>query len=48
MKREKELNDNIEKNRISEEYGMLLKMIELNAINKERSNPIAYRAIKNA
>jgi hypothetical protein len=46
--REKELNENIEKNKIDEEYAMLMKMSELNSINKERENDIAYRAYKSA
>ena len=48
MKKERELKDNIEKNKIDEEYGMLLKMSELNSINKERDNRTTYRAYKSA
>jgi hypothetical protein len=46
--REKELNENIEKNKIDEEYGMLTKMSEINALNKDRENSTAYRAYKSA
>lgn len=42
------MSENIEKNKIDEEYGMLVKMSELNAINKDRDNNIAYRAYKTA
>lgn len=48
LAKQKELSENIEKNKIDEEYGMLVKMSELNAINKDRDNNIAYRAYKTA
>ncbi len=46
--REKELNENIEKYKIDEEYAMLTKMSEINTINKDRDNNTAYRAYKSA
>lgn len=46
--REKELNQNIEKNKIDEEFAMLTKMSEINALNKDRENSTTYRAYKSA
>jgi hypothetical protein len=48
LTKEKELHENIEKNKIDQEYGMLLKMSELNTINKERGSKTTYRAYKSA
>ena len=46
LTKEKQLHDSIEKNKIDQEYNMLLKMSELNTINKERENRTTYRAYK--
>ena len=48
LNREKELHESIEKNKIDQEYGMLMKMSELNAIGKERDSSTTYRAYKSA